>query len=250
MPRSADSFGGQSRRWDLAETIDHAGLAARNNAVWCSIVAGTHGVVGTFEPDAWACPTRTPEFYPDAVTLRRGVDVGHLLGRIDVASGCSIKDSFADLDLTPAGFEPLFDASWIRRPTGPPSRSTSARRWRVVSDAVALGEWETAWLDGETGPRIFRPSLLGRDDVAILAIAAPDGATTTAILNVTDGVVGLSNVVTGTGDPIETLSVVLAAAARLFPGLDIVGYEQGALLDAARQVGFEVIGPLRVWMRP
>ena len=232
----------------MRELVDQVELAARNNAAWCSIVCGAHGVHGVFDPEAWTCPTRTPDYYPDAVTLQRGVEIERLLARVDRTTGCSIKDSFAELSLTPAGFEPLFDASWIWRPAvrQPPS---SDARWRIVRDAAALDAWETTWRDGEeAGPRTILPSLLERDDVAILAISMGDGADTTAILNVAAGVVGLSNVVTGDRDPAETFATALDAAGRLFPDLDVVGYEQGSLLDAARQVGFEVVGPLRVWM--
>jgi hypothetical protein len=225
-------------------------LAARNNAVWCSIVCSMHGVDGTFAPDAWTCATRTPENYPDAVTLQRSVDGAGLLDRVDTTSGCSIKDSFADLDLERSGFEPLFDASWIRRPPGRPRHPAGTPRWNLVRDAEALADWETAWGEGDPGTRLFLPGLLERDDVAILAIASTGGATTTAILSTGGGVLGVSNVVTGATDPAETFSIVLDAAAERFPGVAIVGYEQGPLLDAARDVGFEVIGPLRVWMRP
>ena len=236
----------------VSEPLDHAALAARNNAAWCSIVCATHDLHGTVDADAWTWATRTPEFYPDAVTLRRGVDGEALLARIDRSSGCSVKDSFADLDLAASGFDVLFDASWIRFPAasaGPASGPGREDRWRVVRDAAALRDWETAWLDGEIGPRNFRSALLDRDDVAILAIPAHDGALTTAVLNVAAGVVGLSNVVTGEREAAATLSVALDAASQLFPGLDVVGYEQGPMLDAAQQVGFEVTGPLRVWMR-
>jgi hypothetical protein len=41
-----------------------------------------------------------------------------------------------------------------------------------------------------------------------------------------------------------------AAVACLWPGLPVVGYEDGATLDAARQAGFDAIGDLRIWMRP
>jgi hypothetical protein len=208
----------------VSEPVDHVALAARNNAIWCSIVCGTHGVEGTFTPEAWVCASRTPDGYPDAVTLRRGVAVDALLARIDRSTGCSIKDSFADLDLT------------------------SDERWRIVRDPEALREWELAWREGESGPRIFRPSLLHRDDVVILAIPVAGGSIATAILNRSPGVVGLSNVVIGAADPVDVLTVAVDAAARLFPGFDVVGYEQGSLLDAAISAGFEVIGDLRVWM--
>ena len=44
-------------------------------------------------------------------------------------------------------------------------------------------------------------------------------------------------------------SDLIAVAAQAYPGLDLVGYELGADLEAALSVGFAGIGPLRVWMR-
>jgi hypothetical protein len=234
----------------VSEPADIATLAARNNAAWCAIVCGTHDVHGTFEPDAWTCASRTPDNYPDAVTLWRSVDVEGLLARVDATSGCSIKDSFADLDLRPWGFAPLFDATWIHRPAGR-SRSRAPAgddHWRVVRDAPSLVEWENAWGDNEPGARTFLPALLDRSDVAILAIPSQSGAMGTAVLSLGGGVVGVSNVVAGDGDAVAILSVAVDAAARLFPGLDIVGYEQGSMLDAARDAGFDAVGGLRVWM--
>jgi hypothetical protein len=36
----------------------------------------------------------------------------------------------------------------------------------------------------------------------------------------------------------------------LQPHLPVVGYEQGASLQAAQQAGFHVLGALRIWVRP
>jgi hypothetical protein len=44
-------------------------------------------------------------------------------------------------------------------------------------------------------------------------------------------------------------SDLIVIAAQTYPGLDLVGYELGADLQAALAVGFAGIGPLRVWMR-
>jgi hypothetical protein len=233
----------------VSDPVDPVALAALNNAVWCSILAATHGVEARFAPDACTWPARTPEGYPDAVTLGRRVDVESLLDRIDATSGCSIKDSFADLGPLPSGFEPLFDASWIRRPAQRPSRPLDEDRYRVIRDPEFLRAWEVVWRRGESGPPFFLPQLLDRDDVAILALSAPRGALGTAILNRSPGVVGLSNVLTGGADPTETFLIAAEAASRLFPGMDIVGYEWGPLLDSAQEAGFQVIGGLRVWMR-
>ena len=41
----------------------------------------------------------------------------------------------------------------------------------------------------------------------------------------------------------------LLHAAVIRPGLPIVGYERGEDLAAARQAGFTVLGPLRIWAR-
>ena len=98
--------------------MDHFGLrlAAVNNAHWCDAVCRTHAIDSKFDDDAWTSRTRTPPYYPDAVTLTPSPSIPELLARIDASEGCSIKDSFASLDLHPFGFRELFDAQWITRP--------------------------------------------------------------------------------------------------------------------------------------
>src|SRR4051794_38055707 len=58
-------------------------------------------------------PTLTRRL-PDAVTLSPGTEPAAVLARVEGGTGCSVKDSFADLDLAPSGFQVLFDATWIR----------------------------------------------------------------------------------------------------------------------------------------
>src|SRR4051794_19758091 len=126
-------------------------MAAVNNAEWCDVVCRTHGLETAFDHDAWTCRTRTPPYYPDAVTLVPEPSVPELLTRIDAFAGCSIKDSFASLDLATYGFRVLLDAEWIvrapavRRPTAP------TLGWEVVRDGAAFAEWEGAWR-GHDGP--------------------------------------------------------------------------------------------------
>ncbi|MGE7387361.1 hypothetical protein ACQKM2_17955, partial [Streptomyces sp. NPDC004126] len=90
--------------------------AARNNAEWCAAVSRS----GHFRDALWCSPHRTPPLYPDAVTLTPGATAAEVLAGVNTAApGCSVKDSFAALDLAPAGFEVLFGAQWIHRPAGP-----------------------------------------------------------------------------------------------------------------------------------
>jgi len=113
-----------------------ADLAARNNAEWCDLVCRAHGIETLFDEDGWFAGRRTPRFYPDAVTLREGLAAGDLLPRIDSSPGCSIKDSFASVDLSGDGFGLLFEAEWIHRePT--PQRIGSGLRWAAMQTADA-----------------------------------------------------------------------------------------------------------------
>ena len=123
-----------------------------------------------FDPDAWVNPHRTPRYYPDAVTLDPAVVAGSILGRIDTTSpGCSIKDSFATLDLGPFGFQVMREAEWIyREPPSSPIAGPRDMSWIAIETADELVAWEAAWdVDGATG-RLFRPALLRDPSVTIL----------------------------------------------------------------------------------
>jgi hypothetical protein len=93
-----------------------------------------------------------------------------LLARIDTSAGCSIKDSFASLDMTAYGFRVLFDAQWIlhRGTAIPPIRDGS--RWEVVRDGDGLAAWERAWRGNDGPPGVFRTEILDHDSVSVLAL--------------------------------------------------------------------------------
>lgn len=223
-------------------------MAAANNAEWCDLVCGTHGVQTRFDEDAWTSRTRTPPGYPDAVTLVPRPSLPELLTRIDTSVGCSIKDSFASLDLTAYGFRVLFDARWIvHRATAIPP-SPDAARWEVVHDGVGLAAWEQAWRGNDGPAGVFRAELLDHDSVTALAARSGDGVIAGAVLNRSSRVVGISNFFTHDLDGAANWSGCLALAGTLLPGSTFVGYESGNELVAARTYGFETVGPLRVWI--
>ncbi|MFD5951815.1 hypothetical protein ACFWAZ_38635 [Streptomyces collinus] len=220
--------------------------AARNNAEWCAVMGRAHGVASAFGSEAWAASARTPVYYPDAVTLEPGADPEALVARIDtVVPGASVKDSFADLDLTGAGFRVLFEAEWIHRASGVPVPPTDLA-WEVVRDPDALREWALAWDDGGGNADLFRPGLLDDPETFVLAGRSADGRVSVgAVAGRSSDVVGVSNVF---GPPHVAWPLVLHAVGRLYPALPVVGYEQGDDLTAALRHGFEAVGPLRVWM--
>lgn len=224
--------------------------AARNNAEWCAAMSRSHGVVGEFGAQAWAAAARTPLYYPDAVTLVPDADPVALAERIDTAApGASVKDSFADLDLTGAGFEVLFDAQWIHRPAGPPALRP-ALAWDVVRTPEALHAWALAWDGAEGNAELFRPELLDDPATFVLAGRSPDGRVAAgAVASRSEDAVGVSNVFALADAPDTAWPGVLDFVHRRLPGLPVVGYEHGADLATATHHDFEPTGPLRIWAR-
>jgi hypothetical protein len=219
--------------------------AARNNAEWCHAFCAARGVDGAFEDARWFSAERTPPLYPDVVTLRPGLAREHVLTGVDDGHGCSVKDSFADIDLQTAGFRELFSAEWIvKRDT---QRAVGAG-WRVVETDDALAEWEAAWDDEPDGSRFFPPALLNEHGAVFLARYEDGRISAGGIANLGADVVGLSNVFALGGDLEAAYGGASAAAAGIWPGLPIVGYDRSEPLAAARAAGFTNLGSLRVWV--
>lgn len=238
---------------------DRVGLALRNNAVWCDTICRAHGHAGEFLAGIWINRHAAPPFYPNAVTLAADQAAEQLaalrsLMAADIPGAWAVKDSFAALDLAPLGFRPLFDAAWLWRSSEPVQAEAPppALRWSRIDSAVELAAWEIAWR-GEPSDdpyaRIFLPVLLEDDSIAILAAYRDQQIVAGAIANRTGQVVGLSNVFVSTQDAQRLRAGCVAAAQECFPGLPFVGYESGADLAAFRALGFEELGPLRVWVR-
>jgi hypothetical protein len=167
-----------------------------------------------------------------------------------VDPGCSVKDSFATLDLTSHGFVELFTAQWILRPPGLPAPATPALRAERVSTAAQLHNWQAAWHGGDDVADIFRPELL--DDPSVLVLALHDGEDLRAgaVLNHSSGLVGISNLFAiDSSDIAAAWSSAITAAANHFPGLPMIGYQHGDDLAHALASGFAVLGPLRIWLR-
>lgn len=236
--------------------------AAANNAALCDLVCRSAGLPTVGRPRLWSTPRRSPDGYPDAVTLSPGVSADEVLDTIDSSTGASVKDSFGDLDLSAHGFTVLFDAQWIARRA---ARAAAATRlpWRRV-DASHVSGWIAAHGSTPIGPdavddpcvRLF----LAADDGGPLAVGALNRSVAPRSPSGPDAhdrnvgeadavVVGVSNVAVLRADPDVVWSDLVALARAEFGSSPLVGYEIGPDLDAPVAVGFETVGPLRVWMR-
>ena len=221
--------------------------AALNNAEWCDAFCRAHGIAGRFDAEAWTSAARTPLFYPDAVTLAPGCSAANLVSRIDASAGCSIKDSFADLDLCDTGFEVLFAAEWLCLPDRTPRRRPAG--WSAVTGGDDLERWEDAWGESSLPRRCFRTELLADPRVRILALSDGRQIRAGAVANLSERVIGLSNVFDLDGALDSAWGDAASAARTVWGRLPVVGYDTGDSLAAAHRAGFETIGPLAVWIR-
>ena len=231
-----------------AEALLHA--AVSNNARWCDAVCRSHDYPGEFTGWRWSSLRHALPFYPNAITLSPDVPAAEATAGQDPSRPFAIKDSFARLDLVPGGLTPLFSAEWIAcLPVPDESSARDDLSWEIVTDPGGLARWEAAWSGGDDVTRLFRPALLADPHCAVLACRRDVALVGGATAYTTDGVTGISNVFkSGVADG-PLWAGVMRAVAKLRPGLPIVGYERGEDLVAARQVGFRVLGPLRVWAR-
>jgi len=221
--------------------------AVANNASWCDAVCRSHGHPGTFSPRLWTSTRHRVRFYPNAITLAPEASARDVLALAPPAQPFAVKDSFARLDLALAGFRVIAEGSWIAR-DGLPGRPADSQSWDEVTSPAALTSWQAAWAGGGSidGP-VFLPDLLGDPRCTVLACRRGKAIIAGAIVYAADGAAGISNLFTAGLPPERLWGGVQLAVAELHPRLPIVGYEDGASLEAARQAGFNALGALRIW---
>jgi hypothetical protein len=229
--------------------------AAHNNAAWCDSVCRAHGLGSEFREGLWLNRRPGPRYYPNAASLTPDLAGEALRAGLSELSGLSgdwgFKDSFHALDLAPLGFRPLFEAEWLYWPAGQAMPAAGDMRWTRVATAEALTAWEQAWAAGEEPglPRVFVPPLLADADAAFLAGWRDDQLVAGVIANRTGEVIGVSNLFLPEGAGLTERASAVAAAGRAFPGLALVGYERDQDLSEMLALGFQSIGPLRVWLK-
>jgi hypothetical protein len=137
--------------------------AVANNASWCDAVCRSHGHPGVFTARLWISARHALTLYPNAITLSPDVTAPQTQAGQDPSRPYAVKDSFARLDLTSEGLEPVFDAEWIARLPAPAGSLEDDLSWDTVTDVRELAQWESAWAGGDgAGGRLFRRELLAR----------------------------------------------------------------------------------------
>ena len=222
--------------------MDPREAAIRNNVTWCATVTGSPGTTDDGR-GFWMPDTSPPALFPDLVTLRPGVSPDAVAQALTGPGRHSVKDSFADVDLTELGFAVAFEAQWIS--TAPPGGRSVGTGWFVVRDAGQLASWNRA-----SGlPEPLPDHLLDDASTTVVGFGREDHCTAGAVVTRGADVAGLSNVFESAGTvSTSTWQDVVAVTDVLWPGLLVVDYEHGDDLASAMAAGFRATGPLRVWV--
>lgn len=231
--------------------------AVYNNALWCDAVCRAHGGITEMTEHVWFNRVNSPPFYPNVDTLTeedRAAQMGVIQSLMEspLAGGWGVKDSFCTLDLVPLGFRPLFEAQWIWRDSEPALKNPLTDvGWTVIRTPAELVQWEVGWrgADGDPTLNIFLPTLLDAPDTCFLAARRAGEIVAGVVATRTGEVVGVSNLFTPPGEKTDFWAGAIATVQQIFPGLPLVGYESGEELEIVPSLGFEEIGPLRVWLR-
>ena len=226
---------------------DRNQVAALNNAEWCAAVWRSHGLPVEQAHGMWFCPCPTPQYYPNVVTVDAGADPAkqaRLIAELARDLRLSVKDSFSCLDLSVAGFRTLFDARWLHRKQSRPPVAASALDWRRIGNEQDLAAWERAWRGTDSNPvRIFRAELL--EDQRVCVLAGFDGTEMIRAGGIAYNAAGATGITNIFGSRRQFLN----ALVTLFAPAEIVCWEHGRDLTLAVELGFAVLGGLRVWTR-
>lgn len=220
--------------------MDHRLRCAIDASIgWYDDLCALHRVGSTLADGVWSALAPPPPLHSAAVTVEPSATVELVLDRLVDGPVGGVKDSFSTVDLGAAGWDLLFEASWIHLPA-PVVPVAFPPGWREVREPAELEQWTA---DHNTG-EVLLPGLLRSAHFRILAKVQDARIVAGAVARLGSGVVDVSN---AHGDSLDW-SELVAAVVRVFPGRPLVGYEGGEDLSAALASGFKAVGPLRVWV--
>ena len=200
---------------------------------WYADVFALHAIATATERGLWRTLGAPPPLHSAAKTLEPGVREADVLAAVAPYDVCSVADSYGDLDLAPAGFAVLIDATWLWHEPLEPAPLPDG--WERVADENAL----EGWVERHGTPGVFPPAVLAHPAFTVLARGEAG-----AVVHATDAAVTVAHVF---GDvPVPEW---LGLAAALHPGRPVTDYATGTALEEGLDAGFAAVGPQIVWAR-
>lgn len=215
------------------------------SARWYDDVFAVHDIPTSRGDGLWYACGEPPRWHSAAKTLEPSVAVHRAVRAVELFEHCSVADSFGDLDLSGAGFELLFEATWVHHTPYAQPAAVLPEGWSVVSRHDELEQWNI--LHETTG--VLVPAMLTHPRFTFLARHADSVLTGGAVLHDCQGdAVGLSNAWVLPGTRLDAAALV-ACAGTTHPGRGLTDYARGEDLDALVEAGFTRLGPQVVWNR-
>ncbi len=240
-------------------------LAIQNSVRWCTTVLDAHRSASECTEHVWSTDAAPPPYYGNLITRTRdGSDAQ--LARIRVLAKrrprpeWGLKDSFDSLPadvLRDLGLRDLFAARWfglrggVRAGDVDAGGANAELAFAPVETRHGLSEWEREWKRSSPSPglRVFPNVLLDDPDVTFLTAQRDGELVGGAIANRSDGAVGLSNVFAFAGQSLDEVRCGAAIRVRAaYPNRAVVGYGTDIAMSSLAGLGFEDLGPLRVWV--
>jgi len=217
-------------------------VAVDASLAWYQDVFQAHGIPTEVEEGLWRAKTQPPRWHSAAKTLRTTVSEALVERAVESFDRCSVADSFGTLDLTSAGFDVLFRATWLHHPAVP-REGTLPPEWSTVHEEDQLALWN----EGHDTVGVLPPSLVRHPRFTFLARHVGGDLVGGAVLHDSGPVVELSNV-WSRSPAVTEADAVLACVRAERPGRAVVCYERTGLDDMVA-AGFSPVGVQVGWAR-
>jgi hypothetical protein len=198
---------------------------------------------------------RVPALYPnfvstDAAAAQRDCRaMVRSLRQLQLPTGFGIKDSFANLDLSDAGFWCAIEGQWIGceppRDRRLPADGTLSFHW--LQDVSGVRRWlDVAGIAGVGAEQVCRHPVASAV-VSFLAVQRGEDVLAGAIFTRFGRATGISNVF-ALDDTLPVWFLVVQLAGERWKESALIGWEAGQSLERARAAGFSALHPMRVWI--
>jgi hypothetical protein len=215
-------------------------LAVDASLAWYDDVFALHGIAVARSDGLWRALDDPPAYHSAVKTIVPGVDADRVLEATEPFASCSVADSFGDM--CPSGFALRFEAVWLHLDGGFSAGLPAG--WSVVSSPAALARWS----DRHDYAGVLRATTLDNPRFTVLARSDGDDLIGGAIVHDGAAAVGLSNTWSAEGHEPDW-DALLAAARAVHPGRPLTDYAHGDDLTGMLRLGFQPLGPQRVWVR-
>src|ERR1044071_6076503 len=137
---------------------------------WYEDLCALQGVGSMLSDGVWSALDPPPPLHSDAVVVEPAATMDRVLARLEGRAHGGVKDSFRTIDLSGAGMDLLFAATWFHRESARSEPGALPSGWMRVQTEERLAEWTGQHDTAE----VLLPPLLRRGHFLVLAKLVDD----------------------------------------------------------------------------